>query len=85
MTINAPRKFWHLDRDGRLSPQARDLDWRVVAADRNRVDPAADYMFCAPDYLFPVGDTARALRLEVDPPPAAVRKTRVKTARVPAR
>jgi hypothetical protein len=73
MTTNTPRKFWRLDRDGRLSPRAGDLDWRVVAADQDRVDPAADYLFCAPDLLFPVDDRARALHLEVDPRPV-VRK-----------
>jgi hypothetical protein len=41
--------------------------WRVIPADRDRVDPAAEYLFCAPDFLFPVVDTgARALRLEIE-------------------
>jgi hypothetical protein len=53
-----------LDRDGRLRVNGRD--WRVVAADQGRVDPAADYLFCAPDFLFPVDGLARALRIEVD-------------------
>jgi hypothetical protein len=70
MTTKGPRKFWRLDRDGRLSPQANRLNWRVVAVDRDRVDPAADYLFCAPDFLFPADGIARALRLEVDPRPS---------------
>jgi hypothetical protein len=37
-----------------------------VSADRDRVDPAADYLFCAPDFLFPVDPSARALRIEVE-------------------
>jgi hypothetical protein len=69
-----PRKMWHLDKDGRLSPRACGLRWRVVAADQDRVDPAVDYLFCPPDFLFPVDGVARALRLEVDPRPAAERR-----------
>lgn len=75
MIIKSPRKVWRLDRDGRLSPQASALNWRVVAADQDRVDPAAEYLFCAPDFLFPVDSIQRALRLEVDPRPAAARKS----------
>jgi hypothetical protein len=71
----SPPKVWRLDREGRLSPRARELDWRVVAADLNRVDPPADYLFCAPDFLFPVGSVARALRLEVDPQPIKASKS----------
>jgi hypothetical protein len=61
---------WHLDRDGRLSRQANAHNWRVVAADRDRVDPTADYLFCAPDFLFPAKGVARALRLEIDSRPS---------------
>jgi hypothetical protein len=75
MHTMSPPKVWRLDGEGRLSPQARGLDWRVVAADLDRVDPAADYLFCAPDFLFPVGSVARALRLEVDPQPIKVSKS----------
>jgi hypothetical protein len=74
MNTNAPRKVWHLDPEGRLSPQAGDRDWRVVADDQSRVDPAAEYLFCAPDFLFPVNSGARALRLEVDPQPARAQR-----------
>ena len=69
MTTKPPPHVWHLDRDGRLSPRADNRDWRVVAADQERVDPAADYLFCAPDFLFPADGVGRALRLEVDAPP----------------
>jgi hypothetical protein len=69
MTTKAQRNVWRLDRDGRVSPQASGLDWRVIAADQSRVDPTAEYLFCAPDFLFPVDGLARALRLEVDPRP----------------
>lgn len=57
-----------LDRDGRLTLRAHGVGtaWRVVAADRDRVDPAADYLFCAPDFLFPADSSARALRVEVE-------------------
>jgi len=72
MITKSPRKVWRLDRDGRLSPRAGKVDWRVVAADHDRVDPAAEYLFCAPDFLFPVDGIARALRLEIDPQPVAV-------------
>lgn len=75
MHTTSPPNVWRLDREGRLSPRARELDWRVVAADRDRVDPAADYLFCAPDFLFPVGSVARALRLEVDPQPIKATKS----------
>jgi hypothetical protein len=64
MTTNARRKVWRLDPDGRLISRANGLAWRVVAADRDRVDASAEYLFCAPDFLFPVDDRARALRLE---------------------
>ena len=67
MRIKPPRKIWRLDRDGRLRPRARKHFWRVVAADQHRVDPALDYLFCAPDFLVPVDSVARALRLEIDP------------------
>jgi hypothetical protein len=70
MTIKAPSKapsrIRHLDRDGRLIPPAKGAAWRVVLADRGRVDPSADYFFCAPDFLFPTDTTARALRLELE-------------------
>jgi hypothetical protein len=71
MTIKAPSKsssrIRHLDRDGRLISPGKGVAWRVVPADRGRVDPGADYLFCAPDFLFPVVDTsARALRLELE-------------------
>jgi hypothetical protein len=57
-----------LDRDGRLTLRTHGVGvtWRVVAADRERVDPAADYLFCAPDFLFPPDLNARALRIEVE-------------------
>jgi hypothetical protein len=57
-----------LDRDGRLTLSAHGVRvaWRVVSADRDRVDPAADYLFCAPDFLFPADSRARALRVEVE-------------------
>ena len=74
MITKSPRKIWRLDRDGRLSPQALDLDWRVVDGDRDRIDPSADYLFCAPDFLFPVESVARALRLKVDPRPTTAGK-----------
>jgi hypothetical protein len=67
MTTKAPRKYWHLDSDGRVSPQANDQDWQVVAADKDRIDPGARYLFCAPSFLFPVNSTARALNLEIIP------------------
>ena len=73
MTTNAPRKVWRLDRDGRLSPRAGEVERRVVVADQDRVDPGAEYLFCAPDFLFPVDSLARALRLEVDLRPPAAR------------
>jgi hypothetical protein len=75
MTIRASAKkapstasrIRHLDRDGRLVSPGNGAAWRVVAADRGRVDPAVEYLFCAPDFLFPVVDTnARALRLELE-------------------
>jgi hypothetical protein len=75
MHTTSPPNVWRLDREGRLTPRARELDWRVVAADRDRVDSAADYLFCAPDFLFPVGSVARALRLEVDPQPIKANKS----------
>lgn len=58
----------HLDRDGRLTLRTHGVGvtWRVVSADRGRVDPAAGYLFCAPDFLFPADSTARALRVEVE-------------------
>ena len=57
-----------LDREGRLISRGHGagVAWRVVSADRSRVDPAADYLFCAPDFLFPVDPSARALRVEVE-------------------
>jgi hypothetical protein len=49
-----------------ISPD-KGAAWRVVPGDRGRVDPAAEYLFCAPDFLFPLADaSARALRLERD-------------------
>jgi hypothetical protein len=71
-SIKAPSKtaasrIRRLDRDGRLISPVNGLAWRVALADRDRVDPAADYLFCAPNFLFPVVDTAaRALRLELE-------------------
>jgi hypothetical protein len=73
MITNAARKVWRLDRDGRLIPRAGKVDRRVVAADQGRIDPDADYLFCAPDFLFPADGVARALRLELDSRPAATR------------
>lgn len=64
-------KVRHLHRDGRLTTRANGVAWRVVSADRDRVDPFADYLFCAPDFLFPVDASARALRLEAVAGPAA--------------
>lgn len=72
MTIRASRapskaatRIRHLDRDGRLVAPGSGVTWRVVPADRVRVDPEAEYIFCAPNFLFPVVDLdARALRLE---------------------
>ena len=57
-----------LDRDGRLTLRTHGVGvtWRVVPADRERVDPAAGYLFCAPDFLFPADSTARALRVEIE-------------------
>jgi hypothetical protein len=64
---NPPSRIRHLDRDGRLISPVKGAAWRVVPGDRARVDPAAEYLFCAPDFLFPVADvSARALRLELD-------------------
>ena len=58
----------HLDREGRLISPSDGVARRVVSADRGRVDVGAEYLFCAPNFLFPVVDTiARALRLELDP------------------
>jgi hypothetical protein len=70
MTTKTARQYWHLDSDGRVSPQANDQDWQVVAADKDRIDPGARYLFCAPSLLFPVNSTARALHLELVPPAA---------------
>ena len=83
MITKGPRKVWRLDRDGRLSPRAGGLDWRVIAADQHRIDPVAGYLFCAPDFLFPVDGLGRALRLEVDPRPGAAREA-VRSGRVDA-
>jgi len=64
---NPPSRIRHLDRDGRLISPVKGEAWRVVPGDRSRVDTAAEYLFCAPDFLFPVADvSARALRLELD-------------------
>jgi len=64
---NPPSRIRHLDRDGRLIPPVKGAAWRVVPGDRDRVDPAAEYIFCAPDFLFPVADiSARALRLKLE-------------------
>ena len=67
-----------LDRDGRLTLRAHGVGvaWRVVPADRDRVDSAADYLFCAPDFLFPVDSSARALRVEVEQRAPATWKTK---------
>ncbi len=73
-----PNNVWHLDADSRVTPQADGRAWRVVAADRERGNTVAEYLFCAPDFLFPVDSIARALRLEIDPrPPAALKSRRV--------
>jgi hypothetical protein len=65
---NPPSRIRHLDRDGRLISPVKGAAWRVVPGDRARVDPAAEYLFCAPDFLFPVADiSARALRLQLEP------------------
>ena len=56
-----------LDRDGRLTLRAAHgagVTWRVVSPDLDRIDPDADYLFCAPDFLFPASSSARALRVE---------------------
>ena len=70
MTTNArsspSSKIRRLSSDGRLITRVNGSAWRVVSADLGRVDPSADYLFCAPDFLFPVDTSARALRLEVD-------------------
>jgi len=64
---NPPSRIRRLDRDGRLISPVKGAAWRVVPVDRARVDPAADYLFCAPDFLFPLADpSARALRLELE-------------------
>ena len=64
---NPPSRIRHLDPDGRVISPVKGTAWRVVPGDRARVDPAAEYLFCAPDFLFPVADvSARALRLELD-------------------
>jgi len=67
-----------LDRDGRLILRDHGVSvaWRVVSADRDRVDAAADYLFCAPDFLFPADSSARALRIEVEPHAPAQRARR---------
>ena len=74
MMTKPRRKVWRLDREGKMSPRANGLAWRVVAADRDRIDPAADYMFCGPDFLFQVDSVARALHVEADPRPNPIRK-----------
>jgi len=68
MLTKPSRTVQRLDRDGRLTLLAHGVGvgWRVVSADRDRVDPAADYFFCAPDFLFPADSSARALRVEVE-------------------
>ncbi|MBM4439650.1 MAG: hypothetical protein FJ027_04450 [Candidatus Rokubacteria bacterium] len=71
MATKSPRKVWRLDPDGRLRPRANQIRWRVISGDVGRVDPAADYLFCALDFLFPADGTGRALRLEVDSRPSA--------------
>jgi hypothetical protein len=78
MDNHRPRTVWHLDADRRVTPRANGQAWRVVAADRDRVDTAVtDYLFCRPDFLFPADGAGRALRLEVDPdPPRAPRSRR---------
>ena len=70
MTTKSLPKVWRLDAGGRLSPQANGRHWRVIASDQDRIDPAADYLFCAPDFLFPADGIGRALRVEVDPSPS---------------
>ena len=74
MNTKLLRTVWRLDRDGWVSPKAGERDWRVVTADRDRMDPTADYRFCAPDFLFPADPLERALRLEIDPRPVTARK-----------
>ncbi len=68
MLTKPSSRIKRLDRDGRLTLRAHGVGvaWRVVSADRDRVDPAADYLFCAPDFLFPADSSARALRVEVE-------------------
>ena len=68
MDNHRPRAVWRLDSDGRMTPRAKGQAWRVVAADRDSVDTTvANYVFCAPDFLFPTDGVGRALRLEIDP------------------
>jgi hypothetical protein len=79
MENHRPRRVWHLDSDRRVTSRANGQAWRVVAADRNRVDTTvADYLFCPPDFLFPTDGVGRALRLEIDPtaPTVQVRRPR---------
>ncbi len=72
-----PRTVWHLDGDHRMTPRANGHAWRVVAADRDRVDATVvDYLFCPPDFLFPTDGVGRALRLEIDPLPPPAQKPR---------
>ena len=73
MDNHRPRTVWHLDSDRRVTPRANGQAWRVVSADRDRVDTkVADYLFCPPDFLFPTDGVGRALRLEIDPNPPTV-------------
>jgi hypothetical protein len=74
----------HLDREGRLilRDDGVDVAWRVVSADRDRVDSGADYFFCAPDFLFPADSSARALRVEIEPPAPAGPAPRKRASRV---
>jgi hypothetical protein len=66
---------WHLDADRRVTPLVNGQAWRVVAADRKRATTAgAQYLFCAPDFLFPIDGVSRALRLEIDPRPSKRRR-----------
>lgn len=66
MEKSRPRTVWRLDADSRLVPLANGRAWRVVAADRDRADTHAEYLFCPPDFLFPAEGVGRALRLELD-------------------
>lgn len=73
MATKSPRKIWRVDPEGRMSPQADHRNWRVISGDVGRIDTAAEYLFCPPDFLFPADGTGRALRVEIDPRPSSSR------------